>query len=175
MSRPFNILFLCTGNSARSILAESIMNRVGAGKFVAYSAGSIPRGEVHRSALDLLSRLGDPTAGLRSKSWDEFAAPGAPKLDFVITVCDNAAGEVCPIWPGQPMTAHWGIPDPAAVEGTPVEVSFAFNDAYRSLHNRLSLFANLPFESLDRLSLKQRLDEIGINTDAPERASEQGA
>ncbi|MDR3508738.1 MAG: arsenate reductase ArsC [Caulobacteraceae bacterium] len=170
MSRPFNILFLCTGNSARSILAEAIMNRVGAGKFVAYSAGSMPKGEVHPKAIELLSRLDYPTAGFRSKSWDEFAAPGAPELDFVITVCDNAAGEVCPIWPGQPMTAHWGIPDPAAVEGSPIEVAMAFNDAYRVLHNRLTLFASLPFESLDRMSLKRRMDEIGAKTETPERA-----
>ena len=170
MSRPFNILFLCTGNSARSILAEAIMNKVGAGKFVVYSAGSMPKGEVHPKALELLTRMDYPTEGLRSKSWDEFAVPGAPELDFVITVCDNAAGEVCPIWPGQPMTAHWGIPDPAAVEGLPVEVNFAFNDAYRVLNNRLTLFASLPFESLDRMSLKRRMDEIGAKTEAPERA-----
>ena len=168
--KAFNILFLCTGNSARSILAEAIMNKVGAGKFVAYSAGSMPKGEVHPKALELLSGLGYPTAALRSKSWDEFAAPGAPELDFIITVCDNAAGEVCPIWPGQPMTAHWGIPDPAAVEGSPVEINFAFNDAYRVLNNRLTLFASLPFEGLDRLSLKRRMDEIGAKVDAPERA-----
>ena len=168
--KAFNILFLCTGNSARSILAEAIMNKVGAGKFVAYSAGSMPKGEVHPKALELLSGLGYPTAGLRSKSWDEFAAPGAPELDFIITVCDNAAGEVCPIWPGQPMTAHWGIPDPAAVEGSPVEINFAFNDAYRVLNNRLTLFASLPFEGLDRLSLKRRMDEIGAKVDTPERA-----
>jgi protein-tyrosine-phosphatase len=170
MSRTFNIRFLCTGNSARSILAEAIMNRVGAGKFVAYSAGSMPKGEVHPKALELLARLELPTAGLRSKSWDEFAVAGAPELDFVITVCDNAAGEVCPIWPGQPMTAHWGVPDPAAVEGSPVEVNFAFNDAFRVLNNRLTLFASLPFESLDRLSLKRRMDEIGAKTETPERA-----
>jgi protein-tyrosine-phosphatase len=170
MSRPFNILFLCTGNSARSILAEAIMNKVGAGKFVAYSAGSMPKGEVRPNALELLYRLDYPTAGLRSKSWDEFAAPGAPQLDFIITVCDNAAGEVCPIWPGQPMTAHWGIPDPAAVEGSPAEVALAFNDAYRVLNNRLTLLASLPFESLDRMSLKRRMDEIGQKTESPERA-----
>jgi protein-tyrosine-phosphatase len=169
MSRSFNILFLCTGNSARSIFAEAIMNKVGKGKFVAYSAGSHPKGEVHPKALDMLQRMGFPTAGLRSKSWDEFGAPGALELDFVITVCDNAAGEVCPIWPGQPMTAHWGVPDPAAVEGTPVEVTFAFNEAYRVLNNRLTLFASLPFESLDRLSLKRRMDEIGAKTETPEK------
>jgi arsenate reductase len=168
--KAFNILFLCTGNSARSILAEAIMNKVGAGKLVAYSAGSMPKGEVHPKALELLSGLKYPTAGLRSKSWDEFAAPDAPELDFIITVCDNAAGEVCPIWPGQPMTAHWGIPDPAAVEGSPMEVNLAFNDAYRVLNNRLTLFASLPFEGLDRLSLKRRMDEIGAKTEAPERA-----
>jgi arsenate reductase len=167
--KVFNILFLCTGNSARSILAEAIMNRVGAGKFIAYSAGSHPKGEVHPKAIDLLARLSYPTEGLRSKSWDEFAAPGAPELDFVITVCDNAAGEVCPIWPGQPMTAHWGIPDPVAVEGSPTEVSLAFSEAYRVLNNRLTLFASLPFDKLDRLSLKRRMDEIGAKTDAPER------
>ena len=166
----FNILFLCTGNSARSVIAESIMNRVGEGKFVAYSAGSMPTGKVNPNALDLLARLDFPTSGLRSKSWDEFAAPGAPELDFIITVCDNAAGEVCPIWPGKPMTAHWGIPDPAAVEGSPVEIKAAFNDAFRVLNNRLTLFANLPFDKLDGLSLKRRMDEIGAKTDAPERA-----
>ena len=166
----FNILFLCTGNSARSVIAESIMNRVGEGKFVAYSAGSMPTGKVNPNALDLLARLDFPTSGLRSKSWDEFAAPGAPELDFIITVCDNAAGEVCPIWPGKPMTAHWGIPDPAAVEGSPVEIKAAFNDAFRVLNNRLTLFANLPFDKLDSLSLKRRMDEIGAKADAPEQA-----
>jgi protein-tyrosine-phosphatase len=170
ISRPFDILFLCTGNSARSILAEAIMNKVGAGTFVAHSAGSHPKGEVHPQALDLLHRLGYRTAGLRSKSWDEFAAPGAPELDFVITVCDDAAGEVCPIWPGQPMTAHWGIADPAAVEGSPMEVALAFNDAYRVLNNRLGLFASLPFDKLDRLSLKRRMDEIGAKTKSQARA-----
>ena len=168
--KVFNILFLCTGNSARSILAEAIMNRVGAGKFIAYSAGSHPKGEVHPKAIDLLARLDYPTEGLRSKSWDEFAAPGSPELDFVITVCDNAAGEVCPIWPGQPMTAHWGIFDPVAVEGSPVEVSLAFNEAYRVLNNRITLLASLPIASLDRISLKRRLDEIGTTTEAPQRA-----
>ncbi|HEX4181477.1 MAG TPA: arsenate reductase ArsC [Caulobacteraceae bacterium] len=168
--KPFNILFLCTGNSARSIIAESIMNRVGAGKFVAYSAGSMPTGKVNPNALDLLARLGFPTNELRSKSWDEFAAPGAPELDFVITVCDNAAGEVCPIWPGQPMTGHWGIPDPAAIEGSPVEVSGAFRESYRVLNNRLTLFANLPFDKLGSLSLKRRMDEICAATDASQPA-----
>jgi protein-tyrosine-phosphatase len=161
MQRAFNVLFLCTGNSARSILAESILNRVGAGRFNAFSAGSHPKGQVHPFVLDLLARLNYPTAGLRSKSWDEFAAPGAPRLDFVFTVCDSAASEVCPIWPGQPMTAHWGLPDPVAVEGTEVERRLAFAEAYRMLNNRVGLFANLPIRSLDRLSLQRRLDEIG--------------
>jgi arsenate reductase len=159
--RAFNVLFLCTGNSARSILAESILNRLGAGRFKAFSAGSQPKGQVHPYVIDLLAKLNYPTAGLRSKSWDEFAAPGAPALDFVFTVCDNAANEVCPIWPGQPMTAHWGLPDPVAVEGTEVERRLAFADAYRMLNNRIGLFANLPLKSLDKLSLQRRLDEIG--------------
>ena len=161
MGAPYNILFLCTGNSARSILAEAIMNQIGAGKFVAHSAGSMPRGAVHPEALRLLERMGHPTAGLRSKSWDEFAQPGAPQLDFVITVCDNAAGEVCPYWPGQPVTAHWGMPDPAAVTGSETEVVLAFADAYRVLSNRLKLFADLPLEKLDPLTLKHRVGEIG--------------
>jgi protein-tyrosine-phosphatase len=161
MQRAFNVLFLCTGNSARSILAESILNRVGAGRFNAFSAGSHPKGQVHPFVLDLLARLNYPTAGLRSKSWDEFAAPGAPRLDFVFTVCDSAASEVCPIWPGQPMTAHWGLPDPVAVDGSEVERRLAFAEAYRMLNNRIALFANLPIRSLDRLSLQRRLDEIG--------------
>jgi arsenate reductase len=159
--RPFNVLFLCTGNSARSILAECIINRVGSGKLVGYSAGSTPTGEVNPHALRLLRSMGFPTELLRSKSWDEFAAPGAPPLDFVITVCDNAAGEVCPIWPGQPMTAHWGIPDPAAFEGSAAETALAFADAYRVLNNRITLFTSLPIASLSRLSLQRRMDEIG--------------
>lgn len=162
--RPFNVLFLCTGNSARSILAEAILNKLGKGKFVAYSAGSQPKGAVHPEALALLGRLGYSTEGYRSKSWDEFAAAGAPHLDFVFTVCDNAANEVCPIWPGQPMTAHWGIPDPAAVEGP--AVAQAFRDAYQTLNRRIELFANLPVRSLDRMALKKRLDEIGKSSDA---------
>jgi protein-tyrosine-phosphatase len=162
MTQPlFNVLFLCTGNSARSILAESILNREGLGRFKAFSAGSHPKGQVHPYAIDLLERLNYPTADLRSKSWDEFAAKGAPALDFVFTVCDNAANEVCPIWPGQPMTAHWGVPDPVAVEGTEVERRLAFADTYRMLNNRISIFAHLPLKSLDRLSLQKRLDEIG--------------
>ena len=167
---PYNVLFLCTGNSARSILAEAILNRIGKGKFVAYSAGSQPKGAVHPQALALLERLGYPTSGLRSKSWDEFAAPGAPSLDFVFTVCDNAANEVCPVWPGQPMTAHWGVPDPAAVEGSETAIAAAFRDAYQLLHRRIELFANLPVRSLDRMSLKKRLDEIGKTADISAQA-----
>lgn len=156
-----NVLFLCTGNSARSILAESILNRDGAGRFCAFSAGSHPKGEVHPHALDLLRKLNYPLAGLRSKSWEEFAVAGAPRLDFVFTVCDNAAGETCPIWPGQPMTAHWGVPDPAAAVGTEAERRLAFADSYRMLANRIGIFINLPLRSLDRLGLQQRLDAIG--------------
>lgn len=157
----YNVLFLCTGNSARSILAECILNREGRGRFQAFSAGSQPKGQVHPFALELLKKMNYPTAGLRSKNWDEFAVPGAPKLDFVFTVCDNAASEVCPIWPGQPMSAHWGVPDPAAAEGTEAERHLAFADAYRMLNNRISVFASLPLHSLDRLTLQKRLDEIG--------------
>ena len=156
-----NALFLCTGNSCRSIMAEAIMSRDGEGRFRAFSAGSQPKGEVHPYALDLLASLGHPTADLRSKSWEEFSLPGAPPLDFVFTVCDNAASEVCPVWPGQPISAHWGIPDPALAEGTEAERRVAFADAYRMLRNRISLFINLPMQSLDRLSLQKRLDEIG--------------
>jgi protein-tyrosine-phosphatase len=159
--KPFNVLFLCTGNSARSILGEAILNKIGGGKFKAYSAGSTPKGEVNPHALALLSRLGFPTDDLRSKSWDEFAAPGAPKLDFIFTVCDNAANEVCPVWPGKPMTAHWGIADPAAAQGTEAEITAAFREAMLILQRRIELFANLPVESLDRMSLKERLDDIG--------------
>jgi protein-tyrosine-phosphatase len=158
---PFHVLFLCTGNSARSILAEAILNRIGGGKFIAHSAGSQPKGAVHPQVLALLQRLGFPTAGLRSKSWDEFAVAGAPHLDFVFTVCDNAANEVCPVWPGQPMTAHWGVPDPAAAEGTDAQIAGAFRDAFLILQRRIELFANLPVRSLDRMALKKRLDEIG--------------
>jgi protein-tyrosine-phosphatase len=161
------VLFLCTGNSARSILAECILNRVGAGKFRAYSAGSTPAGRVNPHALDLLEKLNYATEGLRSKPWDEFSRatnPDAPDLDFVFTVCDNAAGEVCPVWPGQPMTAHWGLPDPAASTGFPAEVALAFAEAYRMLNNRITIFANLPVSALDRLSLQTRLDDIGSLT-----------
>ncbi len=162
----FNVLFLCTGNSARSIMAEAILNKVGAGKFHAYSAGSQPKGQVHTEAIRLLQSLGYGTAGFRSKSWNEFAKSGAPALDFVFTVCDNAAGEACPLWPGQPMTAHWGIPDPAATTGSDVEIAFAFKDAYRMLAQRIGLFAALPIRSLDQLSLQEKLKEIGRMEDA---------
>lgn len=161
MDGKYNILFLCTGNSARSILAEAIMNRVGAGRFDAYSAGSFPKGAVNPHALDLLRRLDHPVEGLRSKSWDEFAVPGAPMLDFVITVCDDAAGEVCPVWPGQPVTAHWGMPDPAAVAGSQIDIALAFAETYRMLDNRIRAFANLKLSGLDRLSLQTRMREIG--------------
>ena len=159
--KPYNVLFLCTGNSARSILAEVLINRWGKGRFVGHSAGSQPKGEVNPYTLRFLQDVGLSTEGLRSKSWDEFAKPGAPPLDFVITVCDNAAGEVCPVWPGQPMTAHWGVEDPAAVEGTDKQIHTAFNKAFRELENRIKIFCNLPLSSLDRLSLKRRIDEIG--------------
>ena len=159
--KPLNVLFLCTGNSARSIIAEAIMNREGRGRFRAYSAGSHPKGEVNPATLRLLQGLHYKPEGFRSKSWEEFETPGAPKLDFVFTVCDDAAAEVCPIWPGQPMTAHWGMPDPAAVTGSPAEIALAFADTYRMMNNRLTLFMNLPLGSLDRLSLQRRLDEIG--------------
>ena len=157
----FNVLFLCTGNSARSILSEALLNKRGDGRFRAFSAGSHPTGRVNPHALDLLQRLGYPTDGLRSKNWDEFAAPESPALDFVFTVCDNAAGEVCPLWPGQPITAHWGIPDPAAVEGTDEQKRRAFDDAYRVLDRRISLFVSLPIRSLERLVLQERVAEIG--------------
>lgn len=164
MSGPYNVLFLCTGNSARSILAEAILNKEGEGRFRAYSAGSFPKGEVHPEALRLLRELGFPTEGYRSKAWDEFAAAGAPELDFVFTVCDNAAGEVCPVWPGQPMTAHWGIEDPAAVDGESQRQ--AFRDAFYALQRRIQLFLALPLESIDELSLHTRLREIGQTEDS---------
>jgi protein-tyrosine-phosphatase len=159
--RPYHVLFLCTGNSARSILAEAFMNFRGSGRFQAFSAGSHPTGKVNPLALELLGRCGMAAGGLRSKSWDEFAAAGAPPLDFVFTVCDNAAGEVCPVWPGQPMTAHWGVPDPAAVQGSRLEQMRAFEEALRILERRISLFMSLPIETLDRLSLRERVREIG--------------
>ena len=157
----YNILFLCTGNSARSIIAEAIMRKAAPGRFNAYSAGSHPKGAVNPHALDLLRRLDHSTEGLRSKSWDEFAVPGAPKLDFVITVCDDAAGEVCPAWPGHPMTAHWGLPDPAAVTGSEVDIALAFAETYRMLNNRVAAFANLKMSGLDRLSLQAKMRDIG--------------
>jgi len=167
MSTTYNVLFLCTGNSARSILAECIMNRIGAGKFTAYSAGSMPKGEVHPQAIRLLDSLGYETSGLRSKSWNEFASADAPVIDFIMTVCDNAAGEICPVWPGKPIQAHWGIPDPAAVEGPDHMIALAFSDAYRMLSNRIGLFASLPHESLDRMAMKQHMDKIGQTRDEP--------
>ncbi len=168
--RPYNVLFLCTGNSCRSIMAEAILNRAGAGRFRAYSAGSHPTGVVNPHAVELLRRMHYPTEELWSKPWDVFSRdrnPEAPELDFVFTVCDNAAGEMCPIWPGQPMTAHWGVPDPAAFEGNQAETAVAFADAYRMLANRTDLFVNLPIRSLDRLSLQKRLDRIGNAASEP--------
>jgi arsenate reductase (thioredoxin) len=159
--QPFNVLFLCTGNSARSIMAEAILNKLGAGKFRAYSAGSQPKGQVHPETLRLLQSLGYDTSGFRSKSWNEYAKLGAPSLDFAFTVCDDAAGEACPVWPGQPMTAHWGVPDPAEAKGTPAEVALAFKDAYRMLHQRIGVFTSLPLRSLDQLTLQNKLKEIG--------------
>ena len=159
--QAFNVLFLCTGNSARSVIGESILNRLGRGRFAGHSAGSQPAGEINPHAEALLRKLNYPTAGLRSKSWDEFAGSDGPELHFVFTVCDNAAQEVCPVWPGQPMTAHWGVPDPAAVEGTTAEIAAAFWDVYRMLERRIDIFVNLPLSSLDRLALQRRLDDIG--------------
>lgn len=161
MSEPYNVLFLCTGNSARSILAEAILNREGAGRFRGFSAGSRPTGAPHPYAIDLLRRLNHDTGFARSKSWDEFAGPEAPKMDFVFTVCDQAAAEPCPYWPGQPMTAHWGLPDPAAATGNEAERRLAFSETYRMLRNRISIFVSLPLPALDTLALQDRLDEIG--------------
>jgi arsenate reductase len=158
---PYNVLFLCTGNSARSIMAEALLNHWGEGRFRAFSAGSHPKGQVHPLALEMLQRMHLPTAGFRSKSWDEFATPDAPPLDFVFTVCDNAAKETCPIWPGQPMTAHWGISDPAAVEGSDEAKLRAFRTTYRELDARIKIFASLRFDQLDQMSLQRQLDEIG--------------
>jgi arsenate reductase len=159
--QPYNVLFLCTGNSARSIIAEAILNKIGKGAFRAYSAGSQPKGQVNPDARALLESLGYETAGLRSKSWDQFAKTGAPEFDFVFTVCDNAAAEACPVWPGQPMTAHWGIADPAEAKGSPAEVSMAFKEAYRLLNQRIGIFTALPLHSLDRLTLQSKLRDIG--------------
>jgi arsenate reductase (thioredoxin) len=172
MDRVFNVLFLCTGNSARSILAEAILSKLGGGKFRAFSAGSQPKGAVNPHTLALLKSLGYETGGLRSKSWSEFARPGAPALDFVFTVCDNAAGEACPLWPGQPMTAHWGVPDPAEAKGSWAEVALAFKDAYRMLNQRIGVFVALPIRSLDQLSLQMRLKEIGRMDGATAKAAE---
>ncbi|MDD2703780.1 MAG: arsenate reductase ArsC [Acidocella sp.] len=159
--RPFNVLFLCTGNSARSIIAESLLNHWGEGKFHAYSAGSHPKGAVQPMALSLLNSLGLPTEGLRSKSWDEFAASGAPVMDFIFTVCDQVAGEICPVWPGQPITAQWGLPDPASVQGSDMERAQAYRDTLRALENRIKVFVVLPFDALDRLALERRTAAIG--------------
>jgi arsenate reductase (thioredoxin) len=161
----YHVLFLCTGNSARSIMAEVLLNRAGQGKFRAFSAGSHPKGHVHPYALDLLRRLNFDVSGLRSKAWTEFAGAGAPRLDFVFTVCDHAARETCPVWPGQPMTAHWGVPDPAAATGNEAEIRFAFADTFRMLSNRINIFVSLPMRSLDSLSLQQQLDAIGKTRD----------
>ena len=166
----FNVLFLCTHNSARSIIAECVMNRIGRGKFKAYSAGSQPSGKVHPMALSVLQRLNYDTKGLRSKSWQEFTAPEAPALDFVFTVCDDAADETCPVWPGQPMTAHWGIPDPAAAVGTHAEIAVAFNDAYRMLNERIGIFVALLIAAPDSLTLQARLRDIGRMAGATARA-----
>lgn len=164
--KSYNVLFLCTGNSARSILAESILNHLGTGKFRGYSAGSHPRGEVHPISLELLRAEGMPVSGLRSKSWDEFAAPDAPKMDFVFTVCDQAAGEMCPVWPGKPITAHWGVPDPAAVAGDLMGRKSAFRAAFQQLERRIRLFVLLPISQLDDLSLKRKVEEIGRSSDS---------
>lgn len=160
-TQPLNVLFLCTHNSARSVIGEAVMNRLGMGKFRGYSAGSQPSGRIHPYAMDLLRKLNYDTSALRSKSWEEFTAAEAPQLDFVFTVCDNAANEVCPVWPGQPMSAHWGLPDPSAFEGSETEQRLAFADTHRMLYQRISIFTNLPLSSLDKLSLQRRLDDIG--------------
>lgn len=169
--KVYNVLFLCTGNSARSIMAEAILNRAGQGNFRAFSAGSKPKGQVHPYTLDLLRKLNYDVSNVRSKSWLEFSQPDSPKLDFVFTVCDNAAGEACPYWPGQPMTAHWGVPDPAAATGTDAEVRFAFADTLRMLTNRINIFVSLPLAKLDHLSLQKHLDDIGKTKDAKSPAT----
>jgi protein-tyrosine-phosphatase len=168
---PFNVLFLCTGNSARSIMAEAILNRAAPTKFKAWSAGSAPKGAVNPHTLEILKRNAFALDQFRSKGWEEFAGPEAPRLDFVFTVCDNAAAEVCPVWPGQPMSAHWGLPDPAEARGNPAEVALAFADAFRMLRHRIEIFVNLPIASLDRLSLQRRVEEIGRTARAPDEAS----
>ena len=166
--RTYNVLFLCTGNSARSILAESLLTHWGRGRFRSFSAGSFPKGQVHPLALDLLKRMNLPSEGFRSKNWDEFAAPGAPPLDFIFTVCDNAAGEVCPVWPGKPTTAHWGIADPAAVTGSDADKAFAFRKALKELETRIKLFTELPIASLDQMTLREKLRAIGQQRTATE-------
>ena len=171
--RPYNVLFLCTGNSARSIIAEAILNKIGSGRFRAWSAGSQPKGRVNPRTLTLLRGLGFDTSGFRSKSWNEFAKPGAPALDFVFTVCDNAAGAACPVWPGKPITAHWGISDPAEATGTEAQIGQAFSDAYRMLNQRIGLFTSLPIASLDKLTLQNRLREIGRSQGATAKADAQ--
>ena len=170
MKQQYNVLFLCTGNSARSIIAEAILKRAGGGHFKAFSAGSHPKGQINSHALDLLRKFNYDVSTLRSKSWTEFAKPGLPDLDFVFTVCDNAAGESCPLWPGQPITAHWGIPDPAAAQGSEAEIALAFKDAYRMLNRRIDLFLALPIEKLDRLVLTTRLKAIGRSEGTTEKA-----
>ena len=170
--RLYNVLFLCTGNSARSIIGEAILNKTGAGSFRAYSAGSQPKGRVNPNTIQLLQSLGYDTSGHRSKSWDEFAKAGEPKFDFVFTVCDSAAAEACPVWPGQPITAHWGIADPAEATGTPAEIALAFKEAYRLLDQRIGIFTALPLSSLDKLSLQRKLREIGNMAGSTARATE---
>jgi arsenate reductase len=170
VDRTYNVLFLCTGNSARSIIAEAVLNKIGGGRFCAWSAGSQPKGQVNPHTLTLLRGLGYDTSGFHSKSWDEFAKPGAPALDFIFTVCDNAAGEACPLWPGKPITAHWGVPDPAEATGTDAQIGQAFSDAYRMLNQRIDLFTALPIASLDKLTLQNRLREIGRSRGATAKA-----
>jgi protein-tyrosine-phosphatase len=171
-NQPYNVLFLCTGNSARSVIAEAILNQVGAGKFRAFSAGSQPKGKVNPETIRLLEGLGYDTSGFRSKSWAEFSKPGAPEFDFIFTVCDSAAAEECPVWPGQPMTAHWGIPDPAEATGTPAEIAVAFKEAYRLLNQRIGTFNALPLHSLDTLTLGRKLKDIGRMEGATAKAAE---
>jgi len=170
--RTYNVLFLCTGNSARSVIAEAILNKIGRGRFNAYSAGSQPKGRVNPHTIELLQGLGYDTSGFRSKSWDEFSKPGAPQFDFVFTVCDNAAAEACPVWPGQPMTAHWGVADPAEAEGSPAQIALAFKEAYRMLNQRIAIFVSLPIASIDRLALERRLKDIGRLEGATAKAAE---
>jgi protein-tyrosine-phosphatase len=171
--QPYNVLFLCTGNSARSVMAEAILNKIGVKKFRACSAGSQPKSNVHPETLRLLKGLGYDTSGFRSKSWDEFTRPGAPQFDFVFTVCDSAAAESCPVWPGRPITAHWGVPDPAAAEGSPSEIALAFKNAYRMLHQRISVFTALPISALDQVTLTSKLKEIGRMEGATANATAQ--